>query len=210
MAGVRWGMGDRRLLRRPYGLLAMTVVVACIILVLWTMDHGPWTNSAYAQVTEEWMTKEGYFCTLNIRQDVDIERLNRKVDTYRVDFGLIEKPGRISQKPEHELLYKFDIIFLKVQEILDMRPKDIHLNVKIYPNKEDVEKLYIEILNRDGKFIAFYVFNLNTLYACEEKISVGVVAHEIAHCIVDHHFDMPPPKRIAEMIAHYAELQLRK
>lgn len=162
-----------------------------------------------AHIAEEWMTKEGYFCTLYIRQDVDVEALNKKIDTYRVDFGLSQKPITLSRKPQDELSYKFDVVFLKVQELLDMRPQDVRLDVKIYPSKEDIDKIYVKLFNERGGFIAFYVFNLNTLFACEEKISVSVVAHEMAHCILDHHFTMQPPKKIAELLAHYAELHLR-
>lgn len=184
-------------------------ICLCILsLVIYTTFLlFPLTSQAH--IAEEWMVKEGYFCTLYIRQDVNIEALNRKIDTYRVDFGLSEKPISLGRKPQEELSYKFDIVFLKIQELLDMRPQDIRLNVKIYPNKEDIGNIYMEIFNEGGRFIAFYVFNLNTLFACEEKISVSVVAHEIAHCIVDHHFTVQPPKKIAELLAHYAELHLR-
>ena len=174
------------------------------------------TPSIWAQVTEvvavekEWITAKGHFCNLRIREDVNIVALNRKIDTYRVDFGLTEKPIRQSREPKDEVLYKFDLVFFKVQELLDMRPAGISLNVKVYPRKNDLDKIYVELYNEEGRFIAFYVFDLNTLFACEEKVSVSVVAHEIAHCIVDHHFEIQPPKKIAEMIAHYAELHLRE
>jgi hypothetical protein len=48
------------------------------------------------------------------------------------------------------------------------------------------------------------------LYACEEKVSEAVIAHEIAHCVLDHHFAATPPKKIAEMLAHYVELNLKE
>lgn len=161
-------------------------------------------------IIDEWVVTKGYFCTLYIRNDVNIEDLNKKIDTYRVDFGLAEKPPPFSQKPEDGILYKFDLIFLKVQELLDMRPNKIHLDVKIYRTKNEIDKVYVEIYNEDGKYIAFYIFKLNTLYACEERISESVIAHEIAHCIIDHHFTIPPPQKIGEMIAHYAELHLQE
>ncbi|MCM8782542.1 MAG: hypothetical protein NC828_05800, partial [Candidatus Omnitrophica bacterium] len=77
---------------------------------------------SYAQIRDEWIMAKGYFCTLYIKPDVNIDVLNRKIDTYRVDFGLSEKPSRLIQGVRDEVLYKFDLIFLKVQEVLDMRP----------------------------------------------------------------------------------------
>jgi len=165
---------------------------------------------AYAQVLDGWVTAKGHFCTLYIREDVDIKRLNHKIDTYRVDFGLSDKPLRLTPAPEGEVLYKFDLVFLKVQELLDMRPNKLHVDVRIYHRKNELDKLYVEIFSEKGDLIAFYVFKLNTIFACEEKISASVVAHEIAHCVIDHHFTVSPPKKIAEMIAHYAERHLRE
>ena len=71
---------------------------------------------AYGQVLDGWITAKGHFCTLYIGEDVNIEQLNRKIDTYRVDFGLSERPLRLTPAPEGEILYKFDLVFLKVQE----------------------------------------------------------------------------------------------
>ncbi|MCX5715609.1 MAG: hypothetical protein NTV07_01865 [Candidatus Omnitrophica bacterium] len=165
---------------------------------------------AYGQSAESWIVTKGYFCTLYIKDDVNIADLNNKIDTYRVDYGLTEKPKLTGQKPEDEILYKFDVIFLKVQELLDMRPPNMHPDIRIYRTKEEIDKVYVEICNEEGKFIAFYIFNLNTLYACEERVSESVIAHEIAHCVLDHHFNVAPPQKIGEMLAHYVELNLKE
>lgn len=171
---------------------------------------------AYAQITDvplpedhEWTIAKSYFCTIYFKYDVNIDALNKRIDTYRVDYGLTTKPERLGENVEDVVAYKFDLIFLKVEELLDMRPKDIHLKAKIYRDQNDLDKIYMEIFNEQNKFIAFYVFKLNTLFANEQKISANVLAHEIAHCIVDHYFSVIPPKKIAEMLAQYADLHLR-
>ena len=53
------------------------------------------------------------------------------------------------------------------------------------------------------------VFKINTLFTSEEKVSANVLAHEIAHCIVDHYFSVIPPTKVAEMIAQYADAHIR-
>lgn len=172
--------------------------------------------SVYAQVSDaplfnegEWVITKSYFCTIYFRYDVNIDVINKKIDTYKVDYGLTAKPSRLGEGTEEEVAYKFDLIFLKVQEILDMRPKDINLSVKIYRDKNDLDKVYMEIFNEENKFIAFYVFKLNTLFANEKDISANVLAHEIAHCIIDNYFSVIPPQKVAEMLAQYADLHLR-
>jgi hypothetical protein len=181
----------------------ITQILICEIMLFFPL-------CSHAQGIEEWITAQGRFCTLYINKDVDMEALSRKIDTYRVDFGLTEKPTLPGQKPEDEVLYKFDLVFVKVQELLDMRPPKMHLTAKIYQTKADLDKIYFEVFNERGDLIAFYVFKLNTLFACVENISVEVIAHEMAHCIVDHHFIVPPPQKIGELIAHYAELHLKE
>ncbi|KPK41656.1 MAG: hypothetical protein AMJ78_04905 [Omnitrophica WOR_2 bacterium SM23_29] len=172
--------------------------------------------SAYAQATnaqlpeeQEWLITKSYFCTIYFRYDVNIKTVNKKIDTYRVDYGLTTKPPRLGEEAKDIIAYKFDLIFLKVQELLDMRPKDISLNAKIYRDKNDLDKVYMEIFDEENKFIAFYIFKLNTLFANEKDISANVLAHEIAHCIIDHYFSVIPPEKIAEMLAQYADLHLR-
>jgi|GEM_PF-298661 len=194
----------------------------CSILAFAVILAGASANAvapaiAHASITAEgtftdgsdWTTVDSIFCTIFLKHDVDIRRVNSRIDTYRIDFGLTEKPSRASNDIEGEIAYKFDLIFFKVQEILDMRPKGLHLNVRIYKGQDDLDRVYMEIFDQDNKFIAYYIFKLNSLFMSEEKISANVMAHEIAHCIVDHYFSVIPPTKVAEMIAQYADAHLR-
>lgn len=158
---------------------------------------------------EEWLVSKGYFCTLYLKPEVNLQALNDKIDTYGVNYGLSEKPAQADAGLSGDLTYKFDLIFLKTQEVLDMRPDKIRMDAKVYLTKDEIGRIYMEIYDEKADFIAFYSFKLNTLFACQEKISAGILAHEMAHCILDHHFEVAPPKKIAEMLAQYAELHLR-
>ncbi len=158
---------------------------------------------------EGWNITKSIFCTIYFRDDVNINNVNTLIDTYKVDYGLLEKPLRSAKNIEEEMGYKFDLIFYKVQELLDMRPKDLRVDVRIYRDQDNLDKIYMEIFDAQNKFIAFYVFKINTLFSCEEKISANVLAHEIAHCVVDHYFSVIPPTKVAEMIAQYADAHLR-
>jgi len=186
----------------------LTIFPAIFLAILFIAQG--YSCADIAQMPVEWIEAKGYFCTIYYKPDVDIELLNEKIDTYRVDFGLTETPVYNRYNVQDELLYKFDLVFLKAQEILDMRPRDINLRVNMYRVKNDLKNIYMDIFDEEGNFIAFYVFKLNTLFACEEKISASVLAHEMAHCIIDHHFKTVPPEKVGELLAHYVELHLRK
>lgn len=157
----------------------------------------------------DWTVIDSAFCTIYLKDKVDARKVSNKIDTYRIDYGLSERPVRSGNSANDDVAYKFDLIFFKVQELLDMRPKDLHLNVRIYKGQSDLDRVYMEIFDQQNKFIAFYIFKLNSLFATEEKISANIMAHEIAHCIVDHYFSVTPPTKVAEMIAQYADLHLR-
>lgn len=157
----------------------------------------------------DWSSVKSIYCTIFFKGGVDIDKINEKIDTYRIDYGLTEKPGPQGSDAEGEIAYKFDLIFLKVQEILDMRPRDLYIKVRIYRGQDDLDRVYIEIFGQKNNFIAYYIFKLNTLFSSQEKISANVLAHEIAHCVVDHYFSVIPPTKVAEMIAQYADVHLR-
>jgi hypothetical protein len=157
----------------------------------------------------DWTVIDSAFCTIYLKDKVDARKVSNKIDTYRIDYGLSERPVRSGNSANDDVAYKFDLIFFKVQELLDMRPKDLHLNVRIYKGQSDLDRVYMEIFDQQNKFVAFYIFKLNSLFATEEKISANIMAHEIAHCIVDHYFSVTPPTKVAEMIAQYADLHLR-
>ena len=157
----------------------------------------------------DWTSVNSIYCTVFFKDGVDPAAVNDRIDTYKVDYGLTEKPARAGNDAKDEIAYKFDLIFFKVQEILDMRPKDLRLNVRIYKGQNDLNRVYVEIFSQDNRFIAYYVFKINTLFTSEEKISANVLAHEIAHCVIDHYFSVIPPTKVAEMIAQYADAHIR-
>ncbi|MDD4879768.1 MAG: methyl-accepting chemotaxis protein [Candidatus Omnitrophica bacterium] len=158
----------------------------------------------------DWTSVNSLYCTVFFKDGVNLASVNNRIDTYKIDYGLTEKPVRAGDEIKDEIAYKFDLIFSKVQEILDMRPKGLRLNVRIYKGQDDLDRVYVEIFRQDNKFIAYYIFKLNTLFASEQKVSANVLAHEIAHCVVDHYFSVIPPTKVAEMIAQYADAHLRE
>ena len=158
----------------------------------------------------DWTNVNSIYCTIFFKDGVDLAAVDKKIDTYKIDYGLTEKPQRAGDEAKDDIAYKFDLIFFKVQEILDMRPNGLHANIRIYKGQDGLNRVYLEIFNQENKFIAYYVFKINTIFTSEENISANVMAHEIAHCIIDHYFSVTPPTKVAEMIAQYADVHLRE
>ena len=91
---------------------------------------------------------------------------------------------------------RIDRIVERVETIIDMRPKDLIIDV--YLQRGDLK--YNEI--------AFYQYKNNALYLSVDKASDGVFAHEISHAIVNRYFTTPIPSKMQEIITQYVDRYL--
>jgi hypothetical protein len=46
------------------------------------------------------------------------------------------------------------------------------------------------------------------MYLSIRDVKLRVIAHEIGHVVVDHYFDVPPPVKIHEVLAQFAETHI--
>lgn len=103
------------------------------------------------------------------------------------------------------------MIVERVCRILDMYPPNLHFNIYIYTLQRDIEKLYFR-MGASHIFekipIAFYSHKSKTIYVSLENITSGVLAHEIAHAVINFHFHTPPPQRMQEILAQYVDKHL--
>ena len=40
------------------------------------------------------------------------------------------------------------------------------------------------------------------------QLRVGILAHEMAHAVIDHYFGVKPPKATAEILAQYVDAHI--
>jgi len=149
------------------------------------------------------------FCTILYDNDVDLKKVNRCVNP---GFSNFYSPRTYKANPEISIediiSDKFDAIFNKAEEILDMFPARIRVAVNIYKRQEDLDKVYEEFFNEPNKAVSFYIYKTNTIYAVESQLNENILAHEMAHCIIDHYFVILPPRKIQEMLSAYVDLHL--
>jgi len=156
---------------------------------------------------EDWAIMETQFFTISYPKEIDIKRINRRIDTRFIDVDL---PDSLPSKrhPEQLLAYKLDQIFRKVERILNMYPRGIHVNVKIYQSPEELPKIGDGITRGVNRATSFYIHKQITIYTTVKNISEAVLSHEIAHSIIDHYFVILPPRKIQELLATYVETHL--
>lgn len=163
---------------------------------------------AYSQ-EEGWDVFSSRFCTVFYEKEVNLKSVNSLINLSFSDFY---NPRQFRKKAdlsiEEILSGKFDAVFSRVEEILDMYPSKIHVTINIYKTKDGLDEAYWEIFNEPNEALSFYIYKTNTIYTIEDVISESILAHEMAHCIIDHYFVILPPKKIQEMLAAYADLYL--
>lgn len=105
---------------------------------------------------------------------------------------------------------KIDALFLRVQEILDMRKKTEKVTIQLYHDQKQLHDAYTILFGKETGFRAWYIYERNTVYLAVDDVHAGMLAHEIAHSIIDHYLLVRPPKATAEILARYVDKHLSK
>ena len=103
---------------------------------------------------------------------------------------------------------KLDALYEKVQGILGMRGKIKKVIIEVYPNRKELHKTYFSITGRKCHVKGWYIFEINTIYLNNDDVHEGILAHEMAHSIINHYFSVRPPKNTAEILGRYVDQHL--
>ena len=130
-----------------------------------------------------------------------------------VDYG----PGHLNQSPsllsetdlKRNAAAKTDAVFERVQAILDMRKRIPKVRVRLYPDKAALKKAYAVISGDKRVMRAWYLFRTNTVYLNVRDLHEGMLAHELAHGIIDNFLRVRPPTNTAEILARYVDAHLK-
>jgi len=187
--------------------LRVSILILTFILVS-HLSGGETHNFLWAEEnSKDWVTVETEFFTISYPKELDIKKIHGRINTRFINVHLPASPSS-KRNPEELLAYKFDLIFKKVQTILDMYPRGIRVKVKIYQNPEELLEVYDGISGSAKSATSFYIHKQRTIYTTVKSISEAVLSHEIAHSIIDHYFIILPPRKIQELLAMYVETHL--
>lgn len=113
-----------------------------------------------------------------------------------------------SDNPAGSLTRKLDSLYERVQQILDMRGMLKKVRINIYSNRKRLHEAYLSITGQECRIKAWYIFEVNTVYITNDDVDKGIIAHEMAHSIIDHYFSVRPPEATAEILATYVDQHL--
>jgi len=163
--------------------------------------------------TEEiaWQNIETKYTIIRYQSTNDLKKFNYKVkyDPERSGLkGLFSSSGPDNLKDK--VITKVDVLFKRVQQILDMRKKMDKVTINIYENKDQLKDAFFRIYKRQCRIRAWYRYRNNTVYINVRDLHEGMLAHELAHAIIDHYLLVRPPRATAEILARYVDSHLKR
>jgi hypothetical protein len=191
----------------PNRLITNFFLIMTIILMVFPSSYAQGASSD----DSGWLAVETGYLRIRYRNLKSLVLFDQKID-YQ------PRPGRPRLKfqtgddtsLERGIITKVNAIFEKVQEILDMRKKYKKVTVNIYDNSEGLKRAFREIYKTSSRLRAWYIYENNTIYLNVEDLHQGMLAHEMAHSIIDHYLKVRPPYASAEILARYVDSHLVK
>ena len=156
--------------------------------------------------TDGWQRIDSRYCTVWLHPDLKTKKVSQQVSIWRIRPQV---KAVVAGLVEEQFAAKCDTIFRRAEELLDMYPPGIHVTVRIEKDGSQISSTHAARYGFGTEAIAFYVLENNTIYTTASEISESVLAHEMAHCIIDHYFGIRPPRKIEEMLAMYVDEHLQ-
>ncbi len=170
-------------------------------------------SQAGAADEKRWKELETKNTIICYRASEDLNVFDRKVKYSPISSASGLKwlfSGSESKSPEEKLKDKVDALYARVQEILGMRKRMDKVRINIYPDKDRLREAYYYLFKTECRFRAWYVFEINTIFVNVTDLHEGMLAHEIAHSIIDNYLSVRPPSASAEILARYVDSHLHK
>jgi hypothetical protein len=196
------------MLIRNFNFSIETLLIIFLPLVFF---FSPCTR-ALSETSKEitWTQIESKYTVIKYQSKEDLKKFNNSLDygmkrrSLRRLFSRSE-PDTLNDK----LINKVDGLYERVGEILDMRKQVPKVAIKIYRGKTQLNEAFYKIYKKHSHFRSWYIYEYNTIYLNVMDSQEGMLAHEMAHCIIDHFLLVRPPATSAEILARYVDEHLK-
>ena len=186
------------------------LILACWCCLL-SWIAGPAAAGTESKEPEHWLAIETRHMLVLYRTPEDLARFDRQLKYGPSSRGL---KSLFSQKSadnlEERVTGKVDALFERVQEILEMRRKMKKPTIFVHSNRQELHAAYRELFNRPCKIRAWYQHSTKSVYLNVRDLHEGMLAHELAHAIIDHYLLVRPPEATAEILARYVDSHLKE
>jgi hypothetical protein len=164
----------------------------------------------------QWKSLETEYVILKYQLEEDLKKFHKKVDYAQERRGIKSLfGGSSSDNLEGNIRTKIDALYERVQEVLGMHRKVNKVTIVVYHDKKQLGDSYSKICSDTALTYghspvprAFFIYSFNSIYVTAQDVHEGILAHEIAHSIVDNFLRIRPPKATAEILARYVDKHL--
>ncbi len=159
----------------------------------------------FSSIASEYELKTTYV-TISYSSADSLRKFNKTISLGSLSYLLKNRHGITS---EDELKNKIDVLIERVESVLEMFPSHVKLTIALLPSENEVQGLYRSKYGKNVDFIAFYSPRDQTIFVSVKDVDLGVLAHEIAHAVIDFYYGMATPSKIHEVLAQYVESHLK-
>ena len=191
-------------------LIRKKLLLANLFFALFTgafLFSGTSCFSQQVEPQEDWPNFQTAYFTVYYKPEVNLKRVLGRISTRGLP-SYHNLPAYTLTGIEAKVAYRLDTIFSRVRDILGMYPDKAEIKIKIYKNRQNINAELCYINQADGSCKSFYVYRFNSIYTSEQDVTDSVIAHEMAHAVVDNYFSTTPPEKMAEILATNVDLHL--
>jgi len=160
--------------------------------------------------TDGWISIQGDSITFWYLPGANIRKLEARLRERDVpmnqEYHMLLSNRSLSM--EDRLKARLEIILLRVKDVLGMDPKDFHIKIRVFKTRQEMNDAYAWMFNERANFRSFYIHYFKSVYTNEQDFIDSVMAHELGHAVIDHYFSVPPPTKMAELMAIYVDAHL--
>ncbi len=160
----------------------------------------------FAQPDEFVQISRSKYFVIYSQEKVSLSELVRRFNI-RSEYLLLNP---VSSSERDVLGQVIDAIFLEVCDALHMYLYNFQGNLKICRNQKELDRLFDESFDHDGRRVAFYIHKINSIYIDARRVDPETLAYEIARAIISRYFVVLPPAGVQEILAMDAGCQIGK
>ncbi len=101
-----------------------------------------------------------------------------------------------------------DRIVFRVRNLLGIHTPGFHINIYLLESRQVLEKIYAEMGLGDKAPVAFYSRSTGSVFISLDAVNDGILAHEVAHAVINSHYNPPLPSRMQEILARFVDKNL--
>ena len=184
----------------PHILFRKLLMACCFIAVLFCLLSPAAGGAGELRGGDNIL--ETMYASVSYRDDQALLDFGRRIGAG--EAALVRDDGRAREMAKENI----DRLVFRVKNLLDMHPPKFRFSIIVLSTSNETKEAYRALGLGGTAPIAFYRQKSHTVYVSLDKLSPGILAHEVAHAVINAFFSTPPPAQMQEILAQYVDKHL--